>query len=566
MRFLYGLKNFKAFKDLHDLELKPITVLCGPNNSGKSSILKSLLMLRTSLAFLQGGIGGNKRHYKPLVYNLPLHYLLGSWDKIIFNHNINNKLEFNFALDLKDEYSNKKEEINKAFPDIKSALDKINSDNFNLNLTVKIGYLSSGKQYQEFITNVDYEDLVGNYFKIDYQKESELYKIDSNLKNEQLKMQMANYIKSNIGSIISMKLNLNINGEKFKSVIEKYTEVLDETVSKIIKIIFEDFVSINFKGIFPLNVFLSNDSRSKIVNIISKALETIDIKNLSLKEEEKSRIVPMDITNFIIPEPYNYLMQYISSFLMDLKYIGPLRVEPEYEYGTISDLHSMGVGPRGQDTAVIMFENKDMVVSDGRMEIKNGVFSGIEKRDEKLGIILNGWLSFLGLPHVSSNKITQSNYQILIPRKSFEEGMPDVGFGVSQILPILVESLLCKENETIILEQPEIHLHPRLQSKLADFIICMASTGRRFIIETHSEHIINRLCLRIAQDKTDEISQLVNVRFIEPDMDGEGAYARQVIINEFGEIENWPVGFFDEDDSGAIMAAGFSKRKEREKE
>ena len=93
-------------------------------------------------------------------------------------------------------------------------------------------------------------------------------------------------------------------------------------------------------------------------------------------------------------------------------------------------------------------------------------------------------------------------YQILFswrdPRQSNATTIADVGFGVSQLLPILVIGLRSGRASLLILEQPEIHLHPRLQANLADFLLTLAASGRRIIVETHSDHFINRLRRRIA--------------------------------------------------------------------
>jgi predicted ATPase len=150
--------------------------------------------------------------------------------------------------------------------------------------------------------------------------------------------------------------------------------------------------------------------------------------------------------------------------------------------------------------------------------------------------------------------------QVRLNSLGVEVDLPDLGFGVSQILPILVECLRTAERETIILEQPEIHLHPSLQSKLADFFICMAKAGKNLVIETHSEHLINRLCLRIAQEESNDTRNLINILFISFDEQNKTSISRLVEINKYGEIENWPVGFFDDNDSRDLLAATLKKR------
>ena len=115
----------------------------------------------------------------------------------------------------------------------------------------------------------------------------------------------------------------------------------------------------------------------------------------------------------------------------------------------------------------------------------------------------------------------------------------DVGFGVSQILPILIEGLRMGDGQTLLLEQPEIHLHPKLQMQLTDFFIAMSLNDKNTIIETHSEHIINRLVRRSLED--DDIREKINIYFI----NSEGLFEK-IIIDKGKGITNWPVDFFDQ--------------------
>jgi len=122
----------------------------------------------------------------------------------------------------------------------------------------------------------------------------------------------------------------------------------------------------------------------------------------------------------------------------------------------------------------------------------------------------------------------------------------DVGFGVSQVLPILVE-LSARRDTTILIEQPEIHLHPAMQSKLADIMIESideAGRGNQIIAETHSEHIMLRIQRRIRENLLDP--ELVSVIYVDHNEEG-AASAQQLRLDENGEfIDDWPHGFFAE--------------------
>ena len=106
-----------------------------------------------------------------------------------------------------------------------------------------------------------------------------------------------------------------------------------------------------------------------------------------------------------------------------------------------------------------------------------------------------------------------------------------VGVGVSQLLPVLVLCLLSEPGGVILLEQPELHLHPALQQRLADFLIAVARSGRQLIVETHSEYIVSRLRRRIAEDTTEEDDLLAMSKIVFAERD------RQTGLTTYREVE-----------------------------
>jgi predicted ATPase len=130
----------------------------------------------------------------------------------------------------------------------------------------------------------------------------------------------------------------------------------------------------------------------------------------------------------------------------------------------------------------------------------------------------------------------------------------DVGIGISQVVPVIV-SALGGPHRLVVIEQPELHLHPRIQARLGDlFISAIANPiGNHIILETHSEHLILRLLRRIRETADGELAEGVGALYPE-DMSvvyisgGEGvAVAQQLRIDSTGEfVDRWPNGFFDE--------------------
>jgi predicted ATPase len=123
-----------------------------------------------------------------------------------------------------------------------------------------------------------------------------------------------------------------------------------------------------------------------------------------------------------------------------------------------------------------------------------------------------------------------------------EVDLSAVGTGVSQLLPVLMAVLLTRPQEIVIIEQPELHLNPALEKALATFLLNSARCGRQIVVETHSEHLVNRLRRHIAEG-TEVEKEAIGILFAQQ-TDGITRY-HAAEINEIGGIVNWPQGFLD---------------------
>lgn len=241
-----------------------------------------------------------------------------------------------------------------------------------------------------------------------------------------------------------------------------------------------------------------------------------------------------------------------------LSYLGPLRDHPHRNY-TWSGNTPPDVGQKGELAIAAMLAAK----SAGRTLNRGG-----KQRYQAFDEFIASELVSLGV--IDSFRVQSAggkNYEVKIKTHGglTEVALPDVGFGVSQILPALVEAFYCQPGSTVWMEQPEIHLHPQVQAELADrFITAIRAKedgsprGTQLIIETHSEHFLNRLQRRIAEETL--TTNDVAIYFAKATSDG--AELEELEVNEYGDITNWPDNFFG-DEMGDVVARTEAAAKRR---
>lgn len=235
-------------------------------------------------------------------------------------------------------------------------------------------------------------------------------------------------------------------------------------------------------------------------------------------------------------------------------YLGPLREFPFRDYRW-SGAEPVDMGRRGEKvvSALLAARQRGARVGSGRG--RRLLEEWVAQRLKELGLI----------HHFEIEEIKKESnlYRVSVQRSTDSERvlLPDVGFGVSQVLPVVVICYYVPRGSTILLEQPEIHLHPRAQEALADVLIdAVEKQDVQIIVESHSEHLMRRLQRRIAEEKlaaNDVALYFCNAK--------NGASELVPLeLNLVGEIENWPTGFFgDEMNEIAAMHKARLKRQAR---
>jgi hypothetical protein len=245
----------------------------------------------------------------------------------------------------------------------------------------------------------------------------------------------------------------------------------------------------------------------------------------------------------------------LENLFSSVYYLGPLREFPQRFYPW-RGAEPGDMGRRGERVvdALLAARQRGKYIS-----------PGYKRRHQSIEERVAFWLKELGLIHdfkVEPIADNSSMYQVRVQRSpsSAEVLITDVGFGVSQVLPVLALCYYVPRGSVILLEQPEIHLHPSVQAGLADVLIdAVLNRGVQIVVESHSEHLLRRLQRRVA-DATITPEQTA-LYFCEQDDDG--SKLRLLDIDLFGSIRNWPKDFFGDEfgEMAAITREAIARRK-----
>lgn len=287
----------------------------------------------------------------------------------------------------------------------------------------------------------------------------------------------------------------------------------------------------------------------KIIKAEAKK-ENLDKKSLEVDASEYCQPVEL-APNSIRDESFaiEHGASIFSQFLANLKYIFPLREEPRDIYPRSTSIRSdqFPIGIKGELLAELILNDEA-----GMYPIPENAWRQIDRDRNKtftaprFKAAMEMWLAELEI----STGVLEAEVDRHLGYRLTLGGKPlrSVGFGVSQILPIIALCLVAKPGEVIVLQEPELHLNPSLQRSLADFFVAMVKSGRQIIVETHSEYLITRL--RLLSVKDPGVRELLSLVFTYQERDSlsdqlESKY-ESVLPDSNGQLPDWPEGFFDQ--------------------
>lgn len=569
-----GVGNFKAFGQKQNIKIKPITLIFGPNSSGKSSIIHSILYIQNAFA-----TGELDPHYMKISGQS---VDLGGFKQFVYQRRFQNRVRWNIKLSTSD--FNKR--LKEVLPDVKD---------INLEIEIAQGIQEKTKEIQDVETNETKKIPTG---ELEVTGIPRVYKYEIQTDDTTL-LQMS--LKSdNRTTLDSIDLKHQTIQAIIKAIIDLNTSVLklnpgdiDTINSAAAKISTELFID-DSKFIPKSFTYLKKEKLDELQFLSPISKETRDADLTKAIETYFPRVLS-DILEGI----YNS----VEKTLGDLIYLGPLRSYPERHiaFTKYNDPNWQAGGGLAweivrdneevRELVNAWLENDQKLKTPYKLEVRKL----IDTKSPDLVKILDGFKNFL-LKDVDVNlgdlfaellaeqdiskideDLVKSKFSdyfeqyesdmmetldqfegkdvlpdlVLIDKKNDTiVSHRDVGIGISQVLPVLVYAF-ANRNKIITIEQPEIHLHPALQAELADvFIKTVIENNNTYILETHSEHFILRMLRRIRESYANYTNppfrvEDINVIYVEPT--DHGSIVHQIPVTEDGDFSiRWPEGFFTE--------------------
>ena len=485
------LENFKCFARAVTVPLAPITLIYGPNSGGKSSIIQSLVLMRQTL---DRGPGTTALVPRGDLVDL------GSFKSFVHGHSLKNRLKRAVTATPFRPVSGERS----------LALRHLGYHEVGMELTL-------GAAKSRGSRRLDSSKLLEATYSLRELRPPRPIKGSQTV----------------VTTPRSMHVTLEPTAKKLPSFIDKGEATAWELTAESTDTVLDWIQSTPMRQ--PLDSSLVRQWLESSV-IVSEGLLPARMVATDIAQLEgrfPSRAAGLHVLRRAFP--LDDMTRTLERAFLRLSYLGPLRMHPA-RYYDLTSASADTVGKTGENAPQVIFRRGNKVTK----EI-NRWFDTFEVpyklRAKQLGDEVTG--------HILAITLVDQRTGVVV-------GPSDVGFGIGQLLPIIVEGVV-SEGKTICVEQPEIHLHPRLQAHVADLLIETAGIhddprpgapcGTQWIVETHSEALVLRLQRRIREGALR--SKHVSVLYVEPTT--AGSLVHQLRLAEDGDfIDDWPDGFFEE--------------------
>lgn len=543
-----GIENFRIFKNYTEFELAPITVLTGPNNSGKSSFIKFLLLLKEgidNLNFEQGKLHNlksfdnvlNRENKSDGLRELRFTFNLGEHFEALFTYKngklTNIKLYENKTLLF--EYSNKEDSIDG------NGFSKY--DGYQLIKNFNIDYLID-KIYDIDVQNLSFFELQSSLYGWEIENIKQEYYTKELLIKSYKALQKAS-LNLNKDSLL---FELHIN--EFNVTEENKEELLTQQKKyfKSIKTHFDPLAKTNFHSIFK-------KLKSNLVNLKNENNQVIlkYFKEKFKNNEVKIKFSPLG--KFIFQQKFQTgSLNTTTGEKESVNWFDTILLNKVNQLGfNLNNLHYISAN-RGSQKRILTNKSENDI---------DEIILEFKKSNNQHEEFINKSFDILGIKGVLDVKRHENVISVVkIINGDKEISLADLGYGYSQIIPVIlkISNIYSNYNDsfpmdffenTLILEEPEANLHPNLQSKLADVLVLAHKTfGIHFIIETHSEYLIRKLQYLTAQKELKKDDVVIYYFNADEYVNNKEPKVKEIKINETGGLtDTFGPGFFDESTS-----------------
>ncbi len=524
------LENLRCFKNTGEIELKPLTIAVGKNSSGKSTLarvfplFKQTLETKLSEPILWygryvdfGGYNESKSKFQPdsdtICFSFDFSTTINYFDKELaygflpFMIKPNEKASVKMKIKIYIE----KDEIKKIYINVFGVETEI-AFNRNTNFAV----LNINNKYTKKF-KIGNDDEFGNIIpKINSDNNEFVYLLMRALINYEKSLEKTLLKDELISLLIKVFDRCKVPDENHFYAISTYEYLLKNELNFELK----------YKNI---EAFLSKAKHQGISLIFDvtnyKKLNKKTISDILEEIKLHKEQISIYIIKTLMPDVIDACNAYLSNYFKNVKYIAPVRATAERYYRR-QGLNIQEVDARGENVPMIL-------QSMSRKELSQ----------------FNNWLHD-NFGFEITTKIIEEHVSVKLLNDNIETNIADAGFGYSQILPIILilwKNIHKKNSDEvqIVIEQPELHLHPKMQVQLLKVILNVISHNKniKFFLETHSETIINQIGFQIESKNISPDS--INVLLIEQPT-GLESCIRHVAFNKDGYLEEWPIDFFEE--------------------
>lgn len=284
------------------------------------------------------------------------------------------------------------------------------------------------------------------------------------------------------------------------------------------------------------------DELSMEVSRIS--VETSDGVELSLDESQPLR--------YLLLEPSS--SHSLVDRLRNATYLTAERLGPREHYMFDDPQHTPIVGSRGEHAVSVLYSGRDLHVLN-KLDVLGVPPTRFRQVESRMA-------SFFPGCELDLVQVPRTNTILLAIRtsRSTEFHRPvHTGFGVTQVLPIVTAALSARQDDLLMIENPEVHLHPAGQSAMGEFLVEVSVAGVQVILETHSDHVLNGIRRAVKNNAlcSDDVAMHF-FRVVREREENSKSQVESLKIDKNGNIDNWPDGFFDQFDKDMNNFAGWN--------